>query len=91
MREVFFIWDLEDEPDGNVQHIAEHGLTIEEVESVFRDRGSRTETSRSSGFPITFGTRHTGRYVVVVWEQVEKEPLCVRPITAYEPSEDDWP
>ncbi|MSR54967.1 MAG: hypothetical protein EXS09_17020 [Gemmataceae bacterium] len=91
MREVFFIWDLEDEPDGNVQHVAEHGLTIEEVESVFRDRGSRTETSRSSGFPITFGTTNSGRYIVVVWEQVEKDPLCVRPITAYEPSDDDQP
>ena len=25
-------WDLDDEPDGNVQHVAEHGLTKEEVE-----------------------------------------------------------
>ncbi len=28
------IWDLEDDPEGNVQHIAEHDLTPEEVESV---------------------------------------------------------
>ncbi len=26
------IWDLEDDLHGNVQHIAEHGVTIEEVE-----------------------------------------------------------
>ena len=25
------IWDSDDDPDGNVQHIAEHDLTKEEV------------------------------------------------------------
>ena len=34
MRFVEVIWDDEDQPDGNVQHIAEHGLTIEDVEQV---------------------------------------------------------
>jgi hypothetical protein len=28
-----FLWD--DSPEGNVEHIAEHGLTPEEVESAF--------------------------------------------------------
>lgn len=28
------LWDLDDEPHGNVQHIAEHGLTVDEVEDV---------------------------------------------------------
>ena len=28
------LWDLDDDPDGNVQHIAEHGLTIDEVEAM---------------------------------------------------------
>lgn len=27
-------WDLEDEPEGNLQHIAEHGITIDEFEDV---------------------------------------------------------
>jgi len=27
------LWDLDDDPAGNIQHIAEHGLTIEEVEA----------------------------------------------------------
>jgi uncharacterized DUF497 family protein len=89
MREVYFVWDLEDDPDGNVHHIAEHGLTVDEVESVFRDPGNRTEESRSSGYPITFGTTDTGRFVVVVWEEVEEDPLRIRPITAYEPVGDD--
>ena len=26
------IWDLDDDPDGNVQHCAEHGVTMGEVE-----------------------------------------------------------
>jgi hypothetical protein len=34
--ETILIWDLDDDPDGNVQHIAEHGLTKDEVASVFR-------------------------------------------------------
>jgi hypothetical protein len=29
-------WDLEDDPEGNVQHIAEHGITAEEAEEVLR-------------------------------------------------------
>ncbi|MGO9467825.1 MAG: hypothetical protein ACLQIB_38980 [Isosphaeraceae bacterium] len=28
------IWDLEDDPDGNVQHLREHDLSIEEAEEV---------------------------------------------------------
>jgi hypothetical protein len=28
------IWDLEDEADGNVQHLREHDVTIEEAEEV---------------------------------------------------------
>ena len=32
MSIVSILWDLDDEPDGNVQHVAEHGLTKEEVD-----------------------------------------------------------
>ncbi len=34
MEFLQIIWDDEDQPDGNVRHIAEHGLTIEDVECV---------------------------------------------------------
>jgi len=27
-------WDADDDPDGNTQHIAEHGLDVEDVEWV---------------------------------------------------------
>ena len=55
------IWDLEDDLRGNVQHIAEHGVTIEEVEDVLLDPYSRQSTSRSSGDPIMFGHTAEGR------------------------------
>jgi len=28
------LWDADDDPDGNIQHIAEHGLDIADVEWV---------------------------------------------------------
>jgi uncharacterized DUF497 family protein len=84
MNDVLFVWDLEDEPDGNVQHVAEHGLTVEEVESAVADRGGWTDESRSSGRPITFGTTHTGRRIAVVWEHMDDDPLTIYVVTAYE-------
>ena len=49
------VWDREDDPDGNVQHILDHGISMDEVEEVLLDRDSVTTVSRSSGNPITFG------------------------------------
>lgn len=80
---VHVIWDLEDDPKGNVQHIAEHDVTPEEVEEVLNDRHSQTAYSLSSARPITFGWTAAGRYLAVVWELVEGDPLVLYPITAY--------
>ena len=33
----FILWDLDDDPQGNVLHIAVNGVTVEEVEAVFRN------------------------------------------------------
>ncbi len=84
MGEVHTIWDLPDDPDGNVAHIAEHDLTPDEVEDVLLDPDSDTDTSRSTGENITFGYTSTGRYIAVVWEHVMDDPLTMRPITAYD-------
>jgi len=87
------IWDLEDDPRGNVRHIAEHDVTPDEVEEVLNDRQSRTVHSMSSGRPITFGRTATGRYLAVVWEVADEDPLTVYPVTAYparEPREERW-
>ncbi len=77
------IWDLECDRMGNVRHIADHDVTPDEVEEVLNDRHSRTAYSESSGRPITFGWTSEGRYLAVVWELVEEEPLRAYPITAY--------
>ena len=46
MFEPIVIWDLEDDPEGNVaHHIAEHGITQDEVEDAVGD--PRTAASRA--------------------------------------------
>ncbi len=84
MTDIIIIWDLEDDPDGNGQHIAEHGITVEEVEEVLHDRDAEDTTSKSSGRPITFGYTSSGRYLAVVCEHVDDDPLTIYPITAYD-------
>lgn len=78
------IWDLPEDPDGNVAHIAEHGLTQEDVSSVMSNRENPTTESDSSGRPITFGWTDSGLYIAVVWELVDDDPRTIYPITAYE-------
>jgi len=80
---VRVIWDLEDDPEGNVQHVLEHDVTPEEVEEVLSNPANSTGTSRSSGRPITFGWTSAGRYIAVVWEWVERDPRVVYPVTAF--------
>jgi uncharacterized DUF497 family protein len=75
------IWDLDDDPEGNVQHIAEHGLTKEEIEEVL-ENPEGIESSRSSGRLIAFGETSTGRIVAVVYEEIDRN--TVYPVTAYE-------
>jgi hypothetical protein len=81
------IWDLPDDPEGNVQHIAEHDVTQEEVEEALRDRRNRHTRSRSSGNRMTFGYTSTGRYLAVIWEKVLDDPLTVYPLTAFDAPE----
>lgn len=78
------IWDLEDDPDGNVRHLREHDVTIEEAEEVLLDPRSSRAPSRTSGLPTAFGWTSTGRHLAVVYELVEDDPLTMRPVTAYD-------
>ena len=78
------IWDLEDDPDGNVRHILEHDVTTEEAEEVLLDPQSSRAVSRTSGLPTAFGWTSTGRHLAVVYELVDDDPLTLRPVTAYE-------
>ena len=74
------IWEW-DEEDGNVAHIAEHGLSPEDVEEVF-EHPIRYEKSRSSGRAMVFGYSNDGRRIAVVYEQLDD--TTVYPVTAYE-------
>jgi hypothetical protein len=78
------IWDLEDDPEGNVQHLREHDVSIEEAEEVLLNPQSSRAVSRSSGLPTVFGWTSTGRHLAVVYELVDEDPLTLRPVTAYE-------
>jgi uncharacterized DUF497 family protein len=75
------LWDRDDDPRGNVQHIARHGLTKDDVEHVFENPTS-TDISRSSGRPVLFGDTGTGRYIMVIYEVTGAS--TVYPITAYD-------
>jgi uncharacterized DUF497 family protein len=81
MRFDAIIWDLDDDPDGNVQHCAEHGVTQEEIEEVF-ENVTDEDVSASSGRPIVFGDTRAGRHLMVAYERVDVD--TVYPVTAYE-------
>lgn len=55
MGDVQILWDLEDDPEGNVQHIAANDVTVAEFVEVFVANYDRALLSRESGRPITFG------------------------------------
>ena len=84
MIDAIVAWDMEDDPRGNVRHVAEHGITMEEVEEVLLNENNPVGESQSSGRPITFGETSTGKRIAVVWEQASDNPLVIRPVTAYE-------
>jgi uncharacterized DUF497 family protein len=75
------IWDLDDDPDGNVQHCAQHGITKEEVEEVLQN-ATDTDVSRSSGRPVVFGDTSTGRHILVAYEEIDADTVYL--VTAYE-------
>ena len=54
------IWN--EEPGGNVEHIEEHGLTVNDVEYVLGNP-EREETSGSSGLPCVFGHTPADVYI----------------------------
>ncbi len=73
------IWDQT--AGGNVEHVEEHDLTTDDVDYVLENQES-TGISRSTGRPCVFGRTPDGRYIVVVYEEVDDD--AVIPVTAYE-------
>ncbi|MGD9854812.1 MAG: hypothetical protein AB7U20_07655 [Planctomycetaceae bacterium] len=73
------IWN--EESGGNVEHVEEHGLTIEDVESVLASKLG-DDASHSSGLPCVFGHTPEGIYIIVVYEWIDEDTIY--PVTAYE-------
>ena len=80
MAFLWIIWDDEDDPLGNVQHIADHGLTVGEVAAVLNYPDS-ADKSDSSGRPCVFGFTPAGEYIIVIFEAIDEDSIY--PITAY--------
>ena len=80
MAFLWIVWDDENDPLGNVQHIAEHGLTTDEVEAVLNDPNS-ADRSDSSGRPCVFGFTPAGEYIIVIFESIDEDSIY--PVTAY--------
>ena len=76
------IWNPE--PGGNVEHIAAHDLTPDDVEAVLLHPVAH-DISQSSGRPMVYGFTPDGRYIVVVYEAIDDRTLY--PVTAYEVGE----
>jgi hypothetical protein len=78
-------WDHEDDPDGNIQHIAAAEVTPEKVEEVLRDHtGGPDDFSESTGNPIIFGTTSTGKRIAVVYvDESGDDLIIIYPVTAY--------
>jgi hypothetical protein len=81
----FIDWDDPADPRGNVQHIADNGVTVAEVEEVLTSPEGRDDTSRTTGRPVRFGWTSTGKHLIVVYEAEDDGGFVIlRPFTAYE-------
>lgn len=64
---VDILWD--DEPGGNVEHLADHDVTVDEVEAVLRSAFDARERSRGSPDRwVVSGFTPSARFLVVVFE-----------------------
>ncbi len=83
------VWDDATNPKGNRQKVRAHGLSEDEVESVLLDDDVVAVPNRS--FPehcLVFGYTFTDRFIAVAFEILDEDEPVIRPITAFEPSED---
>jgi len=78
MRIQGFEWDGEDDPQGNVAHIARHGVVPEEVEEALVDNPLVLRTG--DGRYLGYGETGDGRPLFVVF--VSQGDGRVRPLTA---------
>ena len=78
---VTIIWDLDDDEEGNVRHIEQHGIDKDDVAHVF-DHPVGFDTSNTSGLPMVFGYTIDDRYIAVIYEQIDEHRVYA--VTAFE-------
>ena len=66
---------------GNIEQIAEHGLSQDDIQSVF-DHPSGYGVSRTSGEDVVFGYTADSRYVACVFQVVDESTAYL--ITAFD-------
>ncbi len=72
--------------DEVMEHIAEHGVTADEAETVLRECfDDREPSGAGTGYWVVQGYTPHGRYLVVVFDYEDKANVVI-PITAYEPA-----
>lgn len=82
MKWTHIIWD--DSPGGNVEHVEEHDLTVDDIEFVLENY-ERAAISKSSGRPCVFGFAPDGRYIIVIFDEIDEATIV--PVTAYKVDE----
>ena len=71
-----FLWT-----DENIEHVAEHGVSQDDFESVVCHPESKG-FSRSSHLPAAWGYTADGRYIMAAYEELDE--ITIHPVTAYE-------
>jgi uncharacterized DUF497 family protein len=62
-------------------HVNEHGISADDFMHVARNP-IKTGYSRSSGLPAAWGYTPEGRFIIVVYDEIDE--LTLLPVTAYE-------
>jgi uncharacterized DUF497 family protein len=75
------LWDHPEDPEGNVQHVEEHGLSIEDVEEVL-GKPSSEGMSSTTGRRCMWGHTSEGLYIIVLYDEIDED--TIRVVTAYE-------
>lgn len=78
------LWDDAADPTGNVRHVAAHGVTPAEVESVLRNANAEDGVSRTTGRKMAFGWTDTGKFLAVAYTVKQtRSTVALYPVTAY--------
>ena len=84
-EDAVIAWDDEDDTQGNVRHIDDNGISMDEFETILIDDNSLRGRSRSSGRHTAWGVLPDGREITIVYElELINRRIVIRPVTAYE-------